>query len=107
MTKPDLSGLSVKQLEELIQDAQAALAAKREQKVATLAEEFRKKAEAAGLDVKDVLANLTAKKKRPPVKPKYRHPSDAKLTWSGRGRTPRWMAELLEKGKSRESLEIR
>lgn len=33
------------------------------------------------------------------VKPKYRHPTDKSLTWAGRGSRPKWLAELLKKGK--------
>lgn len=41
------------------------------------------------------------------VAPKYRNPADAKQTWSGRGLPPRWMAELIKKGKKREDFLIR
>lgn len=30
--------------------------------------------------------------------PKYRHPSDPKKTWSGRGRKPQWVKEAEEAG---------
>jgi DNA-binding protein H-NS len=38
------------------------------------------------------------------VAPKYRHPSDPNLTWSGRGKRPAWIAEALAAGKSLEDL---
>lgn len=41
------------------------------------------------------------------VAPKYRNPADARQTWSGRGLPPRWMAELIKKGKKREDFLIR
>nr|WP_278251415.1 H-NS histone family protein [Stenotrophomonas maltophilia] len=34
------------------------------------------------------------------VAPKYRNPANPNETWSGRGRQPRWLAALVEKGKS-------
>lgn len=34
------------------------------------------------------------------VAPKYRNPANPSETWSGRGRQPRWLAALVEKGKS-------
>jgi DNA-binding protein H-NS len=37
---------------------------------------------------------------------KYRHPEDSALTWSGRGRKPRWVVEFLAKGGKIESLAI-
>jgi DNA-binding protein H-NS len=42
---------------------------------------------------------------RAPVPAKYRDPESG-ATWSGRGRTPVWLAAYLEQGKSRESFEI-
>jgi len=40
------------------------------------------------------------------VKPKYRSPTDSKLTWSGRGRTPKWAAAWVESGRSLDELLI-
>ncbi|MDB2407120.1 H-NS histone family protein [Jannaschia sp.] len=37
---------------------------------------------------------------------KYRHPENASLTWSGRGRQPGWYKEALDAGKSPEDLAI-
>jgi len=33
------------------------------------------------------------------VKPKYRNPGNRSETWTGRGRTPLWMAALVKRGK--------
>ena len=41
------------------------------------------------------------------VAPKYRNPSNTKETWSGRGLKPRWMTELIKKGKKAEDFLIR
>jgi DNA-binding protein H-NS len=48
------------------------------------------------------LADLTGGKKapRPAQPPKYAHPENASVTWSGRGRRPGWVKEALAKGKS-------
>jgi len=40
------------------------------------------------------------------VKPKYRHPK-SKETWSGRGKTPRWLAAELKGGKRKEDFLIK
>ena len=37
-----------------------------------------------------------------PVAPKYRHPDNPAVTWSGRGRQPSWIKEGLASGKSLE-----
>jgi DNA-binding protein H-NS len=54
------------------------------------------------------LAELTGgtKQKRPAVAPKYRHPENANLTWSGRGRKPRWFLEAMKAGTSPDDLLI-
>lgn len=40
-----------------------------------------------------------------PVAPKYRNGKTGE-TWSGRGRTPRWLAALEAQGKSREDYRV-
>lgn len=40
------------------------------------------------------------------VKPKYQHPDNCQLQWTGRGRQPLWVAELLASGKTLDSLLI-
>jgi len=48
-----------------------------------------------------------SKAKRKPVAPKYRNPSDANDTWSGRGRKPKWVVEMLAAGGSLDDALIR
>lgn len=53
------------------------------------------------------LADLTnGKPARAKVAPKYANPADPSLTWTGRGRKPRWIQEHLDTGKKLEDLEI-
>ncbi len=40
------------------------------------------------------------------VAPKYRHPSGAAQTWTGRGKKPRWVQAALDGGKSLADLAI-
>ena len=40
------------------------------------------------------------------VKAKYRSPENSKLTWSGRGRKPKWVQEWIDAGQSVEDLRI-
>ncbi|NLD67768.1 MAG: H-NS histone family protein [Limnobacter sp.] len=42
---------------------------------------------------------------RKPVPPKYRDPETG-ATWSGRGRTPRWIVDAEQSGKDRSSFAI-
>ncbi|SIS50107.1 H-NS histone family protein [Paracoccus saliphilus] len=54
------------------------------------------------------LAELTGSKPKRAgtVAPKYVNPDDPTLTWTGRGRKPRWVLEALENGKSLDDLLI-
>lgn len=38
---------------------------------------------------------------------KYRSPTDRKLSWSGRGRTPNWVRAWVESGKKLEDLRVK
>ena len=51
---------------------------------------------------------LDGKKKATASKspPRYRHPEDPTVTWTGRGRKPAWVLEHIEAGKPMEDLEI-
>jgi DNA-binding protein H-NS len=42
----------------------------------------------------------------PEVKPKYRNPNIPSEMWSGRGKTPRWVAEWLAAGRNLDELRI-
>jgi DNA-binding protein H-NS len=42
----------------------------------------------------------------PKVQPKYRNPQRPVETWSGRGKQPRWMSNLLRSGKAIDDLRI-
>jgi DNA-binding protein H-NS len=52
-----------------------------------------------------VAAKKAASRPRKPVAPKFRNTKTGE-TWSGRGRTPRWLAALEAQGKSREDYRI-
>ncbi|MEM8575569.1 MAG: H-NS histone family protein [Pseudomonadota bacterium] len=55
------------------------------------------------------LSDLTGKTKAKPkaAPPKYRHPENPAVTWSGRGRQPAWIKEGLEAGKSLDDYAIK
>jgi DNA-binding protein H-NS len=43
---------------------------------------------------------------RASVEPKYAHPENASVTWTGRGKPPKWVSEYEANGKSRDDLLI-
>ena len=44
--------------------------------------------------------------KRSKVAPKYRDPANPNVTWSGRGRTPKWVADALAGGAALADLAV-
>ena len=44
--------------------------------------------------------------KRGKVAPKYRNPTNPKMTWTGRGRTPKWVSEALADGANLADLAV-
>ncbi|MEE2860355.1 MAG: H-NS histone family protein [Paracoccus sp. (in: a-proteobacteria)] len=54
------------------------------------------------------LAELTGVKTRRSgtVAPKYANPDDPTMTWTGRGRQPKWVKDMLQSGKQLEDLAI-
>lgn len=48
------------------------------------------------------LVEVTSRK----MKPKYRHPDNHSLTWTGQGRQPKWLQGFLEVGRTAEEFLI-
>jgi DNA-binding protein H-NS len=115
----DLRGLSTRELESLIAKArqQQNVIAKRTP-IATVRSKILKFAKAEGYTLEELFggkpgkaAGKTAAKKPArklgKVAPKYRNPANRQETWTGRGKQPRWMAALVEKGKKPEDFLIK
>jgi DNA-binding protein H-NS len=108
----NLEALSVPELNQLIEDAKAALEGKKQGAKAQLIEEMRKKAAQLGLDLGDLLDRLGPKTNiRKPrsdagraVTAKYRSPEGE--TWTGRGRMPRWLTEAIRHGKAKKDFVV-
>ena len=64
------------------------------------------KAAAGKTKVVKAPAKSAGKDKRSVVKPKYKHAKSG-ATWSGRGKTPRWMVDEIKAGKKRDSFLIK
>ncbi len=120
----DLSGLSAKELAALIRDAQKrkTLVAKRPP-IAKVRAQLTAAARKAGYSIEELFGTAgasTAKAGRPAktaraakgpakggkVAQKYRNPANPDETWTGRGKQPRWLAELTGKGAKVEDFLI-
>ena len=60
-----------------------------------------------GYSLSELMDGQASKKGKKQVNPpKYRHPENPDLTWSGRGRQPAWIKDGLEQGKTLEEFAI-
>jgi len=107
----DLHQLSIEQLQELIDRAQARIKTARKEDLA----EARKKISAVlaehGVTLDEVFpgrGERTPAAAKPARPPKYRNPANPAEEWSGMGRPPRWVAEAVKhRGSSLEQFLIK
>ncbi|MFO1403494.1 MAG: H-NS histone family protein [Azonexus sp.] len=101
----DISKLSAVQLRDLLQKIPGELKRRESEEKAKVLEETRAFAKSRGYSL-DELVNkeLKAPRSRGVVPVKYRHPEDASLTWTGRGRKPKWVESWLTGGGKIEAL---
>jgi DNA-binding protein H-NS len=52
------------------------------------------------------LTDVPQRRPYPKVEPKYRNPNNPTETWSGRGKTPRWLSKLIGAGKKLDDFSI-
>ncbi|HFJ9612733.1 TPA: H-NS histone family protein [Stenotrophomonas maltophilia] len=111
----NVSGLSAKELKSLIAQAEKQQAkVMTRPKAAAMRAKINKYVKDHGYTIEELYGSVsvasseTSKKRtgRKPAKsagskvaPKYRNPANPSETWSGRGRQPRWLAALVQKGK--------
>ena len=99
----NLEALSLKELQQLQKDLTKAISTYEDRHKA----EARTKLEAIAKEMGYSLADLIGvevKTTRAPAVAKYRHPDNAALTWSGRGRKPQWFADHINSGKEPSDL---
>jgi DNA-binding protein H-NS len=112
--KPDLSGLSVVELQELASQASSMISARKNQDLLEAYAKLEEVARNAGSTLDELIAigrNKPGRKSgstgtRKPVEPRYRNPANPEQTWTGRGKKPRWLAAEIDNGKQLESFLI-
>ena len=101
----NLDKLSLKELKTLQKNVAKAIEEFENRRKAEALAAAESAAKAHGFALTELIAGKTARKKKT-AKPKYAHPEDASVTWSGRGRKPRWVEDALKSGKSLDDLAI-
>lgn len=101
----DLNNASMEELLTLEKEAQALLTKIKQQKKKRARTQLKKLANDAGITVQELINTAgVSKKRRSTGVAKYEHPTDPTKTWSGKGRQPQWLKELLTQGKTLEEL---
>lgn len=59
-----------------------------------------------GFKLEDLMSN-SVKIPKTKAEPKYQHPENEELTWTGRGRKPTWFIEFIQSGGSPDSILIK
>ena len=59
-----------------------------------------------GRDFGDRSTDIPQRRPYPKVEPKFRNPEDPSITWSGRGKHPRWVDDLLAAGGAMDDFRI-
>lgn len=102
----DLSTLSAAQLRELQQQIPAELKRREAQEKVNILNEVRAFAKARGYAIEELLTKESKAKSASgtKVRVKYRHPENAALEWTGRGRKPKWIESWLANGGALDNL---
>lgn len=99
--KPDISNLSVSELERLTDEAKALIESKKEKSLDDAYERIMLIVSETGLTLDELIARGNKVNKtsvRKPVAPRYRNPDNSNETWTGRGKQPRWLAAQVAAG---------
>lgn len=120
----ELSKLSITELRRLKVRVEAEIARRTDSTKRDLLKKIHKMASDAGLSLNELVSKSAAPaastprakreerkavagKAKTKVPPKYQHPDNTSLTWTGRGRQPAWVAGCLAEGKALEELLIK
>jgi DNA-binding protein H-NS len=108
----DISKLTTKELQALLKRVPKEINERKQQEKAKLLSDIAQIASKGGYSLGDLIGKAPRSvkgrkaRRRKPVAVKYRHPEQANLTWTGRGRKPHWVTKWLEEGKTMETLAV-
>ncbi|WP_333815590.1 H-NS histone family protein [Tabrizicola sp.] len=100
-----LEAMSLKELRQLERDVAKAISGYEDRQKADARAKLDAMAKEMGFSLSDLMG-MGRKNTRSPSVAKYRHPENAALTWSGRGRKPQWFSAHVNSGKDPNDLAI-
>ncbi len=107
MASPNLAKMSLKDLMDLQEDVEKAIAIARERERHEVLAKMQELASSAGFSINDLVGGRgRGKAKGSTSVAKYANPDNRAETWTGRGRKPNWLVAKLGKGASLEDFTI-
>ncbi len=100
----DISAITTADLKALLERIPAELKRREKEGKAKARREIEALAAAHGFSLDDLLGSVSEPKVKKAVAVKYRHPENADLAWTGRGRQPKWVADFIISGGTLEHL---
>jgi DNA-binding protein H-NS len=101
----NLEALSLKELRHLQKGLARAISTYEDRYRAEARAKLEEIAKVMGYSLADLIG-VEVKATRAPAVAKFRHPENAALTWSGRGRKPQWFADHINAGKDPNALAV-
>lgn len=102
----DISRLSYKELVGLRAEIDAGLEAKRKEEEAAARQAIADQAKKLGFSIADLFGRKMHNGRRGSVEVKFRNPAEPSQTWTGRGRTPNWMAKAIKRGADKDQFRV-
>lgn len=105
----NLSGLSLADLRALQEQIKQEVKKREQQDLVKAREQIMAIAQSVGIPLKELMGSQTRAAKTGAVVKvavRYRHPADASLQWTGRGRQPKWVQDWLTSGQSLDALKV-
>lgn len=102
----DLKQASTHDLVRIRRDVEAELRVRHQAKPEDTEHQLRDAAQKWGYALTEVLSGVIPDYEREAMHPRYQHPFDPNLVWSGAGRKPDWVREWEREGHSVEELRI-
>jgi len=106
MMSIDLEDKSLDELRKLRRDVDNAIKTYQDRERKKALQAVEAKAAEMGFSLNDLVGNASSRSRKVHP-PKYRDPANPANTWSGRGRQPGWVKDLLSSGKSLDDYQIR
>ncbi|MDP3843876.1 MAG: H-NS histone family protein [Oxalobacteraceae bacterium] len=105
----DLSKLSLTDLRALQDQLKQEIKKREQQDLVKAREQIMAIAQSVGMPLKELMGSQARAAKAGAVVKvavRYRHPADASLQWTGRGRQPKWIQDWLASSQSLDALKV-